>query len=191
MIFRVLDTFRSLFEGKKYEHRNSTLGDFVAGHLYEDLLALGRSAKLAHRISAGERVLNVANRAVGKKARRGDGTFGEVVPAAAVLHDLGYNVGRGPLATIEIGAETKVMCKAMLRQIDRVIGDLIRQVEQFQRTRIQCDFGGNRRDQLCPAIHVIRRFSRVSHYRLRQVPAPRARGADGRSTLDTAGEATV
>ncbi len=132
--FRLLETFRSLFDGKKYEHRNSTLGDFVAGHLYEDLFSLGRSPKLVQRVRAGQRVLNASNRAIGKKARRGDGTFGEVVPAAAVVHDLGYAVARGPLATIEIGTETKIMCKAMVRQIDRVIGDLVRQVEQFQRS---------------------------------------------------------
>src|SRR2546425_9301872 len=42
-------------------------------------------------------------------------------------------VARGPVATIEIGAETKILAKAMIKQIDRVITDLINQVTQFKR----------------------------------------------------------
>lgn len=46
-------------------------------------------------------------------------------------------VARGEIANIEIGVETKILAKAMIKQIDRVIGDLVRQVEQFKKT------GGN------------------------------------------------
>ena len=46
-------------------------------------------------------------------------------------------VARGPVATIEIGAETKILAKAMIKQIDRVINDLTNQVTQFKRA------GGN------------------------------------------------
>src|SRR5437867_2362964 len=42
-------------------------------------------------------------------------------------------VARGPVATIEIGAETKILAKAMIKQIDRVINDLVNQVNQFKR----------------------------------------------------------
>jgi hypothetical protein len=42
-------------------------------------------------------------------------------------------VARGPVATIEIGAETKILAKAMIKQIDRVINDLTNQVTQFKR----------------------------------------------------------
>ena len=42
-------------------------------------------------------------------------------------------VARGPVATIEIGAETKILAKAMIKQIDRVINDLVNQVNQFER----------------------------------------------------------
>ena len=42
-------------------------------------------------------------------------------------------VARGPVATIEIGAETKILAKAMIKQIDRVINDLVNQVSQFKR----------------------------------------------------------
>src|SRR5262249_53620486 len=34
----------------------------------------------------------------------------------------------------EIGTETKILAKAMIKQIDRVMGDLVRQVDEFRRT---------------------------------------------------------
>ena len=130
----LLDTFKSVFEGRKYEHRNSTLGDLVAGQLYEDLVRLGRSHKLAERVKHHQCVVNIGNKAVGKKSRRGDGTFGEIVPTAVAITEEGLLVARGEIANIEIGAETKILAKAMIKQIDRVIGDLIRQVEEFRKT---------------------------------------------------------
>ena len=132
--FALLDTFQSLFEGRKYEHRNSTLGDLVASQLYEDLVNLGRSPKLTERVKNRERVVNAGNKAVGKKSRRGDGTFGELVPTVVAIAEEGLLVARGEIANIEIGAETKILAKAMIKQIDRVIGDLIRQVEEFRKT---------------------------------------------------------
>jgi hypothetical protein len=42
-------------------------------------------------------------------------------------------VARGAIATIEIGTETKILAKAMIKQIDREIGDLARQVQQFRK----------------------------------------------------------
>jgi hypothetical protein len=80
-----------------------------------------------------ERVVNVRNIMTGKPGRRGDGTFGELVPAAVAVIEKGMLVARGPVATIEIGAETKIIAKAMIKQIDRVISDLINQVTQFKR----------------------------------------------------------
>ncbi|HUJ71671.1 MAG TPA: hypothetical protein VLZ30_05470 [Verrucomicrobiae bacterium] len=68
---------------------------------------------------------------MGIARRRGDGTFGELVPAASATRLDGLAVARGPVATIEIGAETKILAKAMIKQIDRVIGDLVRQTEEF------------------------------------------------------------
>jgi hypothetical protein len=113
------------------------LGDVIASHLYEDLLMLGKSSLLAERIAKREHVVNTANKAVGKKSRRGDGTFGELVPTAVAITESGFHVARGEIANIEIGAETKILAKSMIKQIDRVIGDLVRQVEQFKKT------GGN------------------------------------------------
>jgi hypothetical protein len=135
--YALLKAFRGLFERTPYVHRNPNLGDFVASQLYEDLVTLGKSAKLTERVHAHERVVNLQNVMTGKPARRGDGTFGEIVPTAIAVIEKGILVARGPVATIEIGAETKILAKAMIKQIDRVIGDLIRQVEQFKKA------GGN------------------------------------------------
>src|SRR5882672_5146752 len=135
--FHLLRTFRSLFEGTHYKHRDSSLGDLVASQLYEDLVALNKSEKLTRRVQAHERVVNLANRAIGRPSRRGDGTFGELVPTAVAITESGLLVARGEVANIEIGAETKILAKAMIKQIDRVIGDLIRQVSEFKKT------GGN------------------------------------------------
>jgi hypothetical protein len=44
----------------------------------------------------------------------------------------GYIVSRGPVATIEVGSEVKILAKAMIKQIDRVMTDLQNQRRQFQ-----------------------------------------------------------
>jgi hypothetical protein len=136
MPYRLLTEFENLFSGKIYRHRSSTQGDFVAMHLYEDLASLPRQGKLLPRIQAAERVLATTNLRRGIQARRGDGTFGEPVPNTNVIFDEGYQVARvGPkkLATVEIGVEMKILNKAMIKQIDRVVGDLQKQIGQFQR----------------------------------------------------------
>lgn len=131
MPYRLLDRFRSLFEGTKYLHRNSSLGDSVAWCLPEDLYDLGRSPKLTAGIDTRTRVLNVQNRLQGINARRGDGTFGELIPHASVVIVPGFRVARGPVATVEVGTEVKVLAKAMIKQIDRVMTDLLNQKREF------------------------------------------------------------
>ena len=131
--YALLTSFRNLFQGKPYFHRDSSLGDRVASCLYEDLYSLGKSANLRERIDAQTRVVNAGNVTVGIARRRGDGTFGELVPSANATKVEGLRVARGPVATIEIGVETKILAKAMIKQIDRVIGDLIRQTEEFRK----------------------------------------------------------
>jgi hypothetical protein len=132
--YRLLTEFRRLFEGKIYKHRDSSQGDFVAMHLYEDLITINRSPKLIEAaINRKDRVLNVQNRRRGVAARRGDGTFGEIIPGETAITDPGYAVARGPIATVEIGIEVKVLAKAMIKQIDRVVNDLRNQVVQFRR----------------------------------------------------------
>jgi hypothetical protein len=133
MEYRLLAEFRRLFEGQAYHHRRSTQGDHVASQLYEDLVELGRSSKLVVAVHAHQRVLNAQNVRRGITARRGDGTFGEIIPHQDARAIPGHAVGRGPIATVEIGCEVKVLFKAMLKQIDRVINDLRGQVAHFQR----------------------------------------------------------
>lgn len=132
--YRLLTEFRRLFEGRIYKHRASNQGDFVAMHLYEDLVAVQRSSKLVEAVvNRKDRVLNVQNRRRGVAARRGDATFGEIIPGETPIFKSGYLVGRGPIATVEIGVEVKILAKAMIKQIDRVINDLKNQVAQFRR----------------------------------------------------------
>lgn len=137
MQHRLLDAFRSLFDGVRYEHRKSNLGDFVASFLYEDLLDLGRSPRLVERVRSGLAAVNSANVTVGRPARRGDGTFGEVVPGVATVFVADFAVPRGRIAAVEIGAETKILAKAMIKQIDRVVNDLNRQVAHFKSSNPQ------------------------------------------------------
>jgi hypothetical protein len=130
--YQLLDTFEGLFTGQAYIHRKSNLGDFVAMQLYEDLHALARSKKYIDRVDTGFSVLNTENKRQGIKARRGDGSFGEIVPKEEPIKDKGFVVCRGPIATIEIGIEVKILMKAMIKQIDRVISDLKGQAAHFR-----------------------------------------------------------
>src|SRR5258708_19497931 len=89
--FRLLTEFRRLFEGKIYKHRSSNQGDFVAMHFYEDLITINRSPKLTDAaINRKDRVLNVQNKRRGVSARRGDGTFGEIIPGQTATTHSGY-----------------------------------------------------------------------------------------------------
>jgi hypothetical protein len=115
-----------------YRHRNSTQGDSIAVRLYEDLFDVGRSRAYVERVSSGLCVLNAQNKRHGVSARRGDGSFGEIVPNEPPASESPFNVMRGPIATIEIGIEVKILAKAMIKQIDRVVSDLTGQVAHFK-----------------------------------------------------------
>lgn len=132
MPYRLLDKFQQLFDGKVYNHRDSSQGDAVAVELYEDLYNVARSAKYVSRVSSGHSVVNRQNKRQGVVARRGDGSFGELIPNETPVTETGFNVKRGPIATIEIGIEVKILAKAMIKQIDRVISDLKGQVAHFK-----------------------------------------------------------
>ena len=187
MSYRLLKEFRNLFEGHIYQHRNSSLGDFVAIHLYEDLVTLGKSKKFNDRVSMFEWVLNTANVRQGIRARRGDGTFGEIAPGVAAITDPGYTVARGKVSTVEIGVEVKILAKAMIKQIDRVIGDLQKQVLHFRRG------GGN---PLCVAIVGINHAQYTTGYegnrafktdgRVNRHPYQEAHEAERRLLMDAA-----
>ena len=102
-------------------------------HHFEDLYEINRSTKYVEAVRSHQSVLNAQNRTRGIEARRGDGTFGGIIPHESPLTDTGYAVARGPIATTEIGVEMKILAKAMIKQIDRVTGDLRKQVAQFRR----------------------------------------------------------
>lgn len=131
--YKLLDEFAGLFSGIAYLHRVSTLGDHVAGFLYEDLFDLARSPKLVSRVQSQTRVLNKANKAIGRKARRGDGTFGERVPSSPPQSFPDLHVARADIATLEIGVEVKILTKAMVRQVGRVCSDMKDQAAEFRK----------------------------------------------------------
>lgn len=132
MPYQLLERFRSLFDGVRYRHRDSSLGDSVAWCLPEDLYSLNRSHKFNTRVDHKQRVLNIQNRLRGINARRGDGTFGELIPNTIAIDVPGFIVARGPIATVEIGTEVKILANSMIKQIDRVINDLQNQKRQFE-----------------------------------------------------------
>ena len=131
MSYRLLDAFEGLFDGQPYLHRRSNLGDLVALQLFEDLYEVRLSNKYKVRVDTRRSVLNARNLRRGIRARRGDGTFGGIVPNSESLSDDGFVVRRGQIATIEIGIEVKIMMKAMIKQIDRVMRDLTGQSREF------------------------------------------------------------
>lgn len=122
--FRLLGAFEGLFLNRPYKHRVSTLGNFVATHLYEDLLEHGDSTKFIDRVTARKVAVNIDGSTRGVKARRGDGTFGAVVPGSDPDHVKGFAVLQGMVALTHIGAEFKIVATAHLKQIDRVLNDL-------------------------------------------------------------------
>lgn len=132
MNYKLLEQFRRLFEGAKYRHRKSNLGDQVASFLYEDLFDLGLSQKYVAAVSSKTRVLNRKNQPVGSSARRGDGTFGERLPHIVAVTIPDHMVAIGQVANVEIGAEVKVLAKAMIKQLDRVGTDMINQLKEFK-----------------------------------------------------------
>lgn len=132
MEYRLHRAFSSLFDGSKYLHRDSSLGDRVAMEFFEDLYTLGRSDKYINNVNSGLTVRNAKNLTHGMKARRGDGTLGESLPGVDPIFDDGFNVARGNIATVEIGVEVKILGKAMIKQIGRVVSDLKSQVDSFR-----------------------------------------------------------
>ena len=131
---RLLHAFDSTFRGKIYKHRNQSIGNWIAAHFYDDLLKIEKSQKFASRVRADASVLHKDVKVVVGAGRRGDGAFGDLIPGGIATVEEGFLVKRGPVGQIEIGAEFKILAKAMIKQIDRVIGDLNRQVTEFNIT---------------------------------------------------------
>jgi hypothetical protein len=122
--FKLLAAFENVFHHNVYKHRQSTVGNAVAAQLYEDMFDDGTSGKFQSRILSGRCVVNVEGSTRGVKVRRGDGTFGAIVSGADSVRMPGCHVARGMVALTQIGAESKFVATAHLKQIDRVINDL-------------------------------------------------------------------
>ena len=129
----VLEEFRRLFEGTKYRHRDSSLGNRIARQLYEDLYEHGDSPTLRKRIDNCESVLSMDLERPGFRARRADGTFGELMPGVAAARKNGFAVARGPVVRVEIGIAVKILAKAMIKQLGRVQNDLRNRAARFNR----------------------------------------------------------
>lgn len=130
--FALLRAFEQLFHGKVYKHRQSTLGNFVASHLYEDLFVHGGSSAFNDRVTRAACVVNVEGKTRGVTARRGDGTFGSAVPGCNPVSVGGFTVAQGLVALTHIGAEFKIIATAHLKQIDRVLNDLTSSAETLK-----------------------------------------------------------
>lgn len=154
--YRLLEAFRAVFEGKRYQHRDSSQGDRVSYELYEDLYVTDTSRLFVDRVDRRSHVLCVENRRRGIDARRGDGTFGAVVPGVRPWELPGAAVARGEVANVQIGVEAKILAKAMIKQIDRVISDLRGQVDQFRK--------GGDRQPICVGIVGINQAQVCSSY---------------------------
>jgi hypothetical protein len=130
--FKLLAKFEDTFRGDRYIHRNSQLGNRVADYLFDDLYDLQSDSKFRQDVDAGKVALNPKGISPGLKARRGDGSFGPVVPGHSPQPFLGHVVSIAPTAEVDIGAEVKILAKAMIKQIDRVISDLCGQSGHFR-----------------------------------------------------------
>lgn len=134
MNYRLLAEFQALFQAREYRHRSSPQGNRVAVQLYEDLFTLGRSKQFVEAVKLQEKVIDIQNRPRGiLKRRGGGGTFGELVARTQPVRVAGYNVARGPVASVEIGVEAKFVQKAMIKQVDRVMNTLDAQLKQFNK----------------------------------------------------------
>jgi hypothetical protein len=133
--YRLLDAFLRTFAARRYSHRDPNVGDRLSAELYEDLYARARArdaqSKLVRRVDERSRVLNATNYQTGVRARRGDGTFGEIVYGEEPKRMEGYAIARAPTSVVEIGVESKIISAAQSRQFNRVASDLTDQIAHF------------------------------------------------------------
>src|SRR5437867_2825570 len=84
------------------------------------------------------RVVNAGNRITGQAARRGDGTFGELVPNMVAIIAPSFTVARGPVGVLEVGAETKIFSTALGKQQRERVGDINGQADTFRKHNPEC-----------------------------------------------------
>jgi hypothetical protein len=131
-LYKLLKAFERIFAGGIYRHRSSTIGDGIAVFVYEDLVDLAQSRTLVERVNTSHVAVNTGNQIKGQRGRRGDGTFGRVVPEQILAEEVGFKVQRGHVANLEIGTEVKIGATKLIAQVDRVINDLIKQADIFK-----------------------------------------------------------
>jgi len=131
--FRLLQKFEETFRDGPYIHRNSQLGNRIADYLFDDLYELDESSHFRTDVDEGRVALNPKGISPGLKARRGDGSFGPVVPGNQLRPYAGHLVHVAPTAEVDVGVEVKILAKAMIKQIDRVISDLCAQSGHFRK----------------------------------------------------------
>lgn len=127
----MLAAFKAIFFGKEYRHRSNKQGDLLAVEVYEDLYAIDRSPKFVKHIDSLRRGISLQNVRSGIGARRGDGTLGDLIPGEVTIAVPGYHVRRGPVATLNIGIEVKILNKAMIKQINDRVAGLQKQADYF------------------------------------------------------------
>ena len=138
----LLATFESTFSGHPYLHRNQNLGNAIGARIYYDLREIAASSAYAANLSSGQFGLNRDTRIAGRDARRGDGAFGRFIPGQTIsphptIASETRPLLRAPIAQVQIGVESKILAKAMTKQLSRVCTDLSTQVLEFRET------GGN------------------------------------------------
>jgi hypothetical protein len=130
-LYKLLIAFENIFSGRVYRHRSSTIGDSIAAYVYEDLVDLGQSSTLLQRLKTNQVAVNTGNQIKGQRGRRGDGTFGRVVPGQELIGEPRFRVPKGHVANLEIGTEVKIGATKLIAQVDRVINDLTKQAQIF------------------------------------------------------------
>lgn len=115
-VFRLLNRFEETFRNGPYLHRNSQLGNRIADFLFDDLYLLDTASRFRLDIDAGRVVLNPKGVSPGLRSRRGDGSLGPIVPGHSPQPYAGHAIPIGPTAEVDIGAEVKIVAKAMIKQ---------------------------------------------------------------------------
>lgn len=132
MEYQLLRRFELSFRDVRYVHRNSQLGNRIGDCLFDDLYQLRPDSRFRRDVDQGRVVLNPKGVSPGVSARRGDGSLGPLLPGYEPRPNLGHAVPIGPTAGVDIGAEVKILAKAMIKQIDRVNSDLCGQATHFR-----------------------------------------------------------
>jgi hypothetical protein len=130
--FAMLEQYRKAFEHQNYRHRDNSIGNRIVDFVYEDLYAYGTSSKFRTRVDQRQCVVNPRNESPGVDARRGDGSFGDLVPGQSARSVPGYVVARGMTASVQIGTEIKIIAKAMRKNVGRVTSVLQHQAVAFR-----------------------------------------------------------